>query len=250
MGDDCHRTKQYVWERDGLLPGDGEMAATIGGLPLTFDLRFPHERRYALGYLYGLRNPQADIDHQLFERFVTPGDIVLDAGANVGVSAAEALACGAARVICVEPEQSLCRRLKVLASVSQGRLIIWNYALGAKEDTAELLLSVTHNQGHTISLEMKELFPHIFDGTLQKVRVTTVDRILEHMRSTIWKLDVEGAEVDVIRGAKATLGRSPPRVIFAELYDRFVHDVVDLLPGFQVWRVALRQNDYNLRLHE
>lgn len=238
---------QYVWDAEGLVPSTGEVIVTIGDLQLAFDLRFLHERRYALGFLFNLRNPQADIDRQLFQTYVQAGDVVLDAGANIGVTAAEALACGAGHVICVEPERSLVRRLKALKSISSARISVWDCALGACEGAAELLLSRTHNQGHTISTTMTSLFPDLFDDQHQTVQVSTADHILLYKPSDLWKLDVEGLEADVIKGAQRTLESSPPRAIFAELYDPFVDNVINLLSGYQVRRAALAKGDYKLR---
>ena len=239
---------QYVWEGDSLLPREGEVEVTIGDLPLTLNLRFPHERGYALGLLHGLRNPQADIDRQLFQKYVRRGDIVLDAGANVGVTAAEMLACGARHVICVEPEDTLAARLGTLKARAQERMSVWHCALGARTGFDELLLSKGHNQGHTQSTRIASIFPALFDGTLQRVEVKTVDVILADRPVDIWKLDVEGAEVDAIRGARQTIERAPPRTIFAELYDPFVNDFVDLLPQYQFKRVAIAKADYALYL--
>jgi FkbM family methyltransferase len=238
---------QYVWDAEGLVASTGEVTVTIGDLQLTLDLRFPHERRYALGFLFDLRNPQADIDRQLFRACVQAGDLVLDAGANVGVTAAEALACGARHVICVEPERSLVKRLKALESLSSGRISVWDCALGSREGVAELFLSRTHNQGHTISPRMTSLFPDLFDDQHQTVRVSTADSILLDRPPDLWKLDVEGLGADVIKGARRTLERSPPRAILAELYDPFVDNVIDLLPGYQARRAALARADYGLR---
>lgn len=241
-------TPQYVWDCDHLLPDEGEVEVTIGDLPITLDLRFPHERRYALGFLHGLRNPQADIDRALFQRYVRRGDSILDAGANIGVTAAEALACGADHVICVEPEHNLAERLSSLKSRSRGRMSVWHCALGARGGSAALLLSQTHNQGHTISPKMVSLFPTLFDKALTRVEVKTVDLILVGQSAALWKLDVEGMEADVIRGARQTLEHSAPHTIIAELYDPFVDEFLELLPGFQVRRAALSREDYVLHL--
>jgi len=241
---------QYVWDGDHLLPTEGEVDVEIGDLSLTLDLRFPHERRYALGLLHGLRNPQADIDRLLFQKYVRRGDVVLDGGANIGVASAEILACGARHVICVEPEHALAARLSALKLRAQERMSIWHCALGARAGFAELLLSQVHNQGHTISPEMLSIFPSLFDGTRQRVEVKTVDFILANRPSDVWKLDVEGAEVDVLKGARRTLERLPPRMIFVELYDPFVDKFVALLPQFQIRRAALTKANYALELLE
>jgi FkbM family methyltransferase len=207
-----------------------------------------HEKRYALGLLFGFRNPQADIDSLLFRANIRPGDVILDAGANIGITAAEALACGASRVICVEPENSLIERLNLLKELCPNQMSILHCALGARDGFAELMLSETHNQGHTISPTMSSLFPGIFGSQTQRVQVSTIDLALFDTPADIWKLDIEGAEADTIRGARHTLERAPPRVIFAELYDPFAEEVIGLLPQYQVRRAALGKVDYSLHL--
>jgi hypothetical protein len=93
---------------------------------------------------------------------------------------------------------------------------------------------------------MASLFPDLFGDQHQTVQIATVDSLVLERPSALWKLDVEGLEADVIRGARRTLERSPPRAILAELYDPFVDNVVNLLPGYQVRRAALAKADYGL----
>jgi hypothetical protein len=69
-----------------------------GECEITFDLLFVHKRRYFARWLTALPYPQRDTDALLFQRLIRPGDVILDAGTNIGVTAALALACGAARV--------------------------------------------------------------------------------------------------------------------------------------------------------
>jgi FkbM family methyltransferase len=239
-------TSRYVWEVEGTLLTSGEAEITIGDMQIGVNLAFVHERRYALRYLLGFRNPQADIDHYILRESVRPGDVVLDAGANIGVTAAEALASGASHVVCAEPENALFGRLHALSERYPGRMTVQHCALGASEGFADLLLSVVHNQGHTISSVVQAQFATIFGDQWQKVRVATIDDVLANKHADIWKLDVEGAEADVVRGARRTLEHSPPRIIIAELYDAFVDEVVGLLPSYRVRRAALDKKDYRL----
>ncbi|HEX6000670.1 MAG TPA: FkbM family methyltransferase, partial [Hyphomicrobiaceae bacterium] len=166
----------------------------------------------------------------------------------VGVAAADALACGAAHVICVEPEQVLASRLGSLSDRYRNRISVWPLALDIAEGMADLLLSEAHNQGHTMSTTMTELFPNIFSGRAQRVRTTTIDVVEANKVATVWKLDIEGMEANAIRGARRTLECAPPRIILAELYDPFVDEVVGLLPGYQVERAALTKSEYTLKL--
>jgi hypothetical protein len=93
---------------------------------------------------------------------------------------------------------------------------------------------------------MTTLFPNLFDDQRQTVRVSTADRILQDRPSDLWKLDVEGLEEDVIKGAQRVFQCSPPREILAEIYDPFVDNVIKLLPGYRVRRAALAKTDYRL----
>jgi FkbM family methyltransferase len=241
---------RYVWDVEDAFPTAGVTEVQIGELRISLDLQFPHERRYALGYLFRFRNPQADIDAHLFRETVQKGDVVLDVGANIGITAAEALACGAVHVLCVEPETSLVARLKRLECDYPNQISVKHCALGASVGTGELRLSHLHNQGHTLSPLTTNMFPQIFDGKSQRVRVSTIDDLIPiaDKRPSVWKIDAEGCEADVIRGGGRTLELFPPRVILAELYDPIVHEMVALLPRYAVQRAALRRSDYALQL--
>ena len=70
----------------------GTLEIEIGGMMLPLNLAHRHERRYAAAHILSLQYPQSDIDKMLFKRFVRPGDTLLDAGANIGFTALEALA--------------------------------------------------------------------------------------------------------------------------------------------------------------
>jgi FkbM family methyltransferase len=194
---------------------DGSVKVRVSECEIAFDLSFVHERRYLARWLTGLPYPQHDIDELLFQHFIRPGDVILDVGANIGVTAALALAFGATRVHCVEPEASLAARLRQIAD---DRIIVHQCAAGEMVGTAELHLSDLHNQGHTLDSRTKALFPHLFGVRRQTVPVKRLPDILGSERCDVWKLDVEGGEAQVIRGAISLLSNARrPRVVLAEL---------------------------------
>jgi FkbM family methyltransferase len=205
-----------------LLRSNGEVSIKIGDVSLTLDLRHPHERRYAICAVADVRYPQKDIDTALFSAFIEPGDHVLDLGANIGLTALEALECGAANVLCVEPVESLIRRIP-----EDPRLDRLQAAVTDRDGEAEITLSQSHNQGSTISADVVALFPNVFEGgSTERVSAVTIDGLGDF---DVWKLDVEGAEGAALRGASETLKRKPPRVIIAEIYEPFLPEVRALL---------------------
>jgi FkbM family methyltransferase len=220
----------------------------IAGHKLRLDLRWRHERRYAAAHYFGIRFEQADVDRLLFERFVRVGDVLLDAGANIGLCSLEALRAGCASVHAFEPVPALLARLREIEAED---LIVHPQALSDRVGQVEFALSESHNQGSTCKTEVTAMFPEVFGAAPQIVAVpcTTIDASgLPHCH--VWKIDVEGAEVDLLRGAAATLARDPPRVIIAEVYPDRLDEFRSLLaPTHPVCRRAfIERRGYGLAL--
>jgi FkbM family methyltransferase len=142
------------------------------------------------------------------------GDIVVDVGANIGYytlwAAKKVGTIG--KVISIEPEPSNYKLL--LQNLSLNRLqnvVPVNIALSDKIDVTRLYMgkrSVTHSicqnvrdarTGHSIAIPTTTL-----DSLLKKLRVERVDWL---------KIDVEGAELEVIRGAAGALALEEIKII-------------------------------------
>lgn len=186
----------------------------IAGYQLALDLRYRHESAY-----YDLiRNQRVDTDSLIFARFLRPGDRVLDAGANIGYTSLKALSYGAAAVYAFEPVPELYHRL---AALQDARLHAFDIALSDADGAAEMLLSQTHNQGHTLDARFLEIFPAVFGERPATciVELATLDRVAEDLHFDFMKIDVEGSELALLRGAKKLLGSHPPRIMVVEIYD-------------------------------
>jgi FkbM family methyltransferase len=78
------------------------------------------------------------------------------------------------------------------------------------------------------------------------VTVSTLDDEVQEVVPSVVKIDVEGAELDVLRGGRALLGANPPTLILehvasaAALYDASSAQVWDLLSeyGYEVYSVT------------
>ncbi len=182
----------------------------IGRRRLALDLRNPHERAYA-------ENP-ATIDAMIARRFVRGGDVVLDAGANIGFTALVYLACGASHVHACEPVRALHRRLRMLCGPDMSA---YRVALSDSVREGEVFLSTAHNQGHTLSEAIVRKFPGVFGraNAVERVPVTTIDALLGEADFDFVKIDVEGAEVQALNGARGLFERRPPRVVQVEAYE-------------------------------
>ena len=97
------------------------------------------------------------------------------------------------------------RRLNVIGNVTLHRA-----AVGAEEGTAEIELPPASNGGSA------HLSSASGDAPREKVRVTTLDSVVEEeelARVDVVKIDVEGAEVEVLRGARRMLERFRPELV-------------------------------------
>jgi FkbM family methyltransferase len=133
-----------------------------------------------------------------------PGSTVVDVGANVGMFAVRQAARGA-HVYAFEPNPHCYRRLAraIVENAATSEISLFNYAVGAAPGTATL-----HVPDHRTALGS---LAAVGSGTVtfsSEVNVTCLDQILPALdvgRVDLLKIDAEGAEVDVLRGAAHTL---------------------------------------------
>ncbi|MGO2259044.1 MAG: FkbM family methyltransferase [Hafnia alvei] len=240
----------HVWDLEPIIQSEGNVSFPLANREITFELNNSHERMYAAKCLLKVRHPQSDVDSLLFKRFVRQGDRILDAGANIGYTALTFLSLGAIKVVALEPVPYIFDRLHTLASDD---LITVEKALSAEEGQTEIVLSQSHNQGSSIKPELMEIFPEVYGAELKKalINTTTVDRLVdEHGQFDVWKLDIEGAEIDALRGASNTLLSSPPRIIFAELYADALVSFYQLVSATHpyMYRALIDVKSYQLHL--
>jgi FkbM family methyltransferase len=230
---------------------NGWVECSLGNHKFKFDLSQPHERQYLAKILFDIRVPQVDIDSMLFRKFVMKGDRVLDAGANIGFTSIELISIGASFVVAVEPIPMLFDRLCALTNESN--IDVMAAAISDVNGIADIWISRQHNQGSTLNPKIRSKFDHIFnfDDEPIKAKLISIDDIsIEKGRFDIWKLDIEGAEVKALLGAKDTLKNMPPRIIIVEIYDEFIQEFKDIIfethPYFA--RAFIAKSNYQLCL--
>ena len=146
---------------------------------------------------------------EVLARLITPGDTVVDAGANVGyMTLLAGVAAGSSgRVLAWEPHPELFSVLQSNVAALNARggaadITIRNAALGAERGHAELILPSYMDANDGVA--------YIGDsaGTDQSITVAveTVDDVVGDTRIAVMKLDVEGAELGVLSGARRALG--------------------------------------------
>jgi FkbM family methyltransferase len=133
---------------------------------------------------------------ELLFRLIDPGDLVIDAGANIGYMSALAATAGA-HVVAFEPNPDL---VPILRQNLGTRGDVREVALGAHRHSAALVRPdpAAHNNG------LGRLGSHAEAGAVP-VQVETLDSELNGRTVALLKMDVEGGEQAVLDGAAAAL---------------------------------------------
>lgn len=165
-----------------------------------------------------------DLDPKLswiFQRFLRPGDVVLDIGANLGVMSLVAcdLVGSAGRVHAFEPQPDLARRLGEAAQAN-GYSWLQVHACGLGDEDASLELTVPADNLGSASF-VRESASNM-PATHLRVPVRNASGFFEELglrEIRLVKMDVEGFEPVVISGAMDFFRRHPPHAIVFELND-------------------------------
>ncbi|WP_162248658.1 FkbM family methyltransferase [Methylobacterium sp. Leaf94] len=230
-----------------ILKNYGKITVFVKNYPLVLYLEIPHERRYAACFVANIKYPTFDIDRLLIDKFVRQGDKILDAGANIGLTALLFVQAGASEVVALEPVPDLAARIK---DIGCSKIRCEPYALSANRGQTNFYLSTTHNQGSTYDIETMAMFPQVYGEKPKPIIVETISIDELGMGFDIWKLDVEGAEVDAAEGASRHLQILPPRVIIAELYGNKFEKFNKRIRSTHehAYRACIRKDDYSLSL--
>jgi FkbM family methyltransferase len=155
-------------------------------------------------YVYGSYEPES---LAIIRALLKPGTDAVDIGANIGaltVGMAEAAAPG--RVLAIEPSAASFNRLsRNLQLNGCSNVKAYPIALGDRTGWGQLAPPIAHRAGD------HKLSPAPAEGSASLVQLDTLDAVCarEHLTPTLLKLDVEGAEWSVLRGAERALASGP-----------------------------------------
>ncbi len=179
---------------------------------LPYDMQFEFRTKDDVGrkiFKYGIHEPHIyDFLHNGFR--VKPGDLLLDIGANLGWYSVlfDRLGEGRARVFSFEPDPQNYRLLERNLSLNDARSVTaLSTGLSSRDDQATLYRYSEKNLGKHSMLRLPDLDDGIAVET-QRLDTLLAERNLASAPIKLIKLDVEGYELEVLRGAKQALERT------------------------------------------
>jgi FkbM family methyltransferase len=146
--------------------------------------------------------------------FVRAGDIVLDCGASDGDFTREALQAGAKLVVSIEisPPAIECLRRNLAQPIADRHVIVYPKGVWNSEGTLRLNVSDSNFAANSVVLR-----PEGSHGDVE-AQLTTIDKIVSDLglpQVDFIKMDVEGAEVNALAGARNTITKFKPRLSIA-----------------------------------
>jgi FkbM family methyltransferase len=138
-------------------------------------------------------------------------DHFVDGGSNIGSYSVLASAVCGSRSTAIEPDPDTMRSLRrnVVANNIQDRVTLIEAALGSEAGTVNF--TVGNDTTNRVATEA--------DGKTRRVGVRTLDDILDRESPALIKLDVEGYETKVLRGAMKTLQQPSLLAVLIETVD-------------------------------
>lgn len=186
--------------------------------------------------------------HRLMDAAIFPGATVVDVGANIGYNAVYAAqrVGPAGRVVAVEPAADNLSVLRDnILSNRIGQIVVQPVAAGRAHEVRDLFL-----RGEVSAVN--SLFPESVYAEVtgvEQVRVAPLDDLVE-VDPDLVKIDVEGAELDVLAGMTRLLRRSSINLI-VEWHPRLQEAAgyaPDALPRFLLERGFRLQTASHLRV--
>jgi FkbM family methyltransferase len=148
--------------------------------------------------------------YEINESHILPGDVVLDAGAHIGLFAQKALKHGASKIIAIEPVplNLECLRRNLKEDIISGQVLIYPKGVWDKDDFMEMDLLPENSGGDSFVLKHS-------GGKTAKLPLTTIDKMVHELgltRVDFIKMDIEGSEKRALAGAAETISRFRPRM--------------------------------------
>jgi FkbM family methyltransferase len=192
---------------------------------------------------------------ETFHRLIDPGDLVVDVGANIGylTSMAAVRAGAGGAVIAYEPHPRVFEMLAQNVSLWDPRpdlapVEIHQTAMSDRAGTGALAAGPLFDANMGLAVLHTEATPSTADADLHDVTVQQLDEVIADRPVGLLKIDVEGHEPQVLRGARGLLERGQIRDIIFEDHEEYPDEATELVEGAGYTLLSLENDLLGLRV--
>lgn len=181
-------------------------------------------------------------ERRALEQTIRPGQTIVDVGANLGLYTVllSRLVGPSGRVISFEPEPGLFELLSQSCELNGcANVKVYPVALGSRESRMPMRRMILNAGDNTLGTEGSELF-----RSEVMVEVAKLDDLAPDLRPDVIKIDVQGWELEVLRGMPRILAGSPKAEIHFEYWPAGLRRAGDSPEALTDW---LRHQGYALR---
>jgi FkbM family methyltransferase len=168
----------------------------------------------------GINGSREDDMIFLIQKYLKKGATVIDCGSNIGFyPILESQIVGkSGKLVCIEPDPRNYELLKKNVALIDPGIKVWdfNIAVSSRKGSMNLLVAFASNLNRIVKND-----GNVAKGDVIEVDVNTVDWLVEELdiKPDFLRMDVEGGEVDVIKGMRKTLENAQPGfVLLFELH--------------------------------
>ncbi len=142
-------------------------------------------------------------------------------------------------VIIFEPCSDMAEalRLSFEKEIEEGKVIIVQKALGRKCKRETLKIDRNMYCSSSIAVDMRNAIE-------EEIEVVTLDEALKELgidRVDVVKMDIEGAEIEAVKGMKNTIKKCHPKLIIATYHEYY--------NAIQVKRISRKYYDYKCKVY-
>jgi FkbM family methyltransferase len=158
------------------------------------------------------KNKQDAFEIELLKKHIKKGDTVLDIGANIGFYATilSNIVGEKGKIHCFEPDATNFSHLQKTVS-SYKNIIINNKAVGPKTEKIKIYTSKELNVDH------RTYKPEEYDEEIE-IDAVNIDDYLKSTKVDFIKMDIQGFEMEAMKGMKETLKNNPDIKMISEFW--------------------------------
>jgi len=204
--------------------------------------------------LFGVYEPHTE---RILKKYLKPGSIFIDVGANIGYFTFKA-ACLGAKVYAFEPVPAIYEHLKMVPIWNPNRsIIVENLALSGAEDIVTMMQEPAGGGSYIV----KEKEVRTQKEGFKKIQVKVIDLdsyVARHgiRHIDLIKIDVEGYELEVLKGAKNSIEKFRPIIVCEVCVDKCCQqhreELADFIQkiGYQTYDIYSLEKKIDIRKYK